>query len=134
MFLQIGLQGTACKHITEKDTALEVKSGTLPVLATPVLSAVMEEAAVNAVKEALPEGTTTVGGLMNLRHVAPTLPGDTITAEAVLIGMKETKLTYRVTARDSHGLIGEADHIRFIVDNHDFMEDAKERASHMIKA
>lgn len=129
MFLQIGLQGTAQKTVTEQDTAKVVKSGTLPVLATPVLSAVMEEAAVKAVEKALPEGTTTVGGLMNLRHMAPTLPGETITAEAVLIGMKKTKLTYRVTARDSHGLIGEADHIRFIVDNHDFMEDAKERAS-----
>lgn len=128
MDLKIGLQASVSRKIEAKDTAEVVKSGTLPVLATPVLSAVMEEAAVKAVEKALPEGATTVGGLMNLRHMAPTLPGATVTAEAVLLGMKKTKLTFRVTARDEHGIVGEADHIRFIVDSEDFMENARERA------
>ena len=48
MEIKIGTVGTAGRTVTEKDTALAVKSGSLQVLATPVLSALMEEAAVAA--------------------------------------------------------------------------------------
>ena len=53
MSITTGMKGTATKIVTENDTAKVVKSGSLPVLATPVLSALMEEAACDAVKEGL---------------------------------------------------------------------------------
>ena len=56
MEIKIGTAGTAGRTVTEKDTALAVKSGSLQVLATPVLSALMEEAAVAALAPCLPEG------------------------------------------------------------------------------
>ena len=73
MSITIGMKGTATKIVTENDTAKVVKSGSLPVLATPVLSALMEEAACDAVKEGLAEGETTVGGFIGLAHKQPTL-------------------------------------------------------------
>ena len=54
MEIKIGTVGTAGRTVTEKDTALAVKSGSLQVLATPVLSALMEEAAVAALAPCLP--------------------------------------------------------------------------------
>ena len=64
MSITTGMKGTATKIVTGNDTAKVVKSGSLPVLATPVLSALMEEAACDAVKEGLAEGETTVGGFI----------------------------------------------------------------------
>ena len=64
MEIKIGTVGTAGRTVTEKDTALAVKSGSLQVLATPVLSALMEEAAVAALAPCLPPKQTTVGGFI----------------------------------------------------------------------
>ena len=58
MEIKTGLTGTASKYVTDPDTSVNVKSGTLKVLATPVLAALMEEAAVNALAEYLPKEKT----------------------------------------------------------------------------
>lgn len=127
MQITIGMTGTACHIVTEEDTAKVVKSGSLPVLATPVLSALMEEAACAAIRDGLADNETTVGGFIGLTHKAPTLPGETITAEATVTEVKGKKISYHITARDSHGEIGEANHTRFLVLADTFMEKAKER-------
>lgn len=75
MEIKIGTVGTASRTVTEKDTALAVKSGSLQVLATPVLSALMEEAAVAALAPCLPPKQTTVGGFIAVHHNAPTPRG-----------------------------------------------------------
>lgn len=113
---------TATRQVTDKDTAKEVKSGTLPVLATPMLSAVMEEAAVAAIAPYLEEGLTTVGGYIAVTHKAPTAIGDTVTATATITDVKGKKISYHITAKDSKKDIGEADHTRFIVNGDDFMK------------
>lgn len=113
---------TATRKVTEKDTAKEVKSGTLSVLATPVLSALMEEAAVAAIAPYLSDGMTTVGGYIAVTHKAPTAVGDTVTATATITEVKGKKISYRITAKDSKKDIGEADHTRFIVHADNFME------------
>ncbi len=66
-----GITAQITRTITEKDTAEKVRSGSLPVLATPVLSAAMEEAACKALAPHLTEGETTVGGSISLIHKAP---------------------------------------------------------------
>lgn len=123
----IGLTGTAERVVTANDTAAVVKSGTLPVLATPVLSAVMEEAAVAALAGSLAKGETTVGGSMNLMHLAPTLPGGKVKAEARVTEVKGRKITFAINATDDAGLIGMAQHTRFIVDGEMFMKKAAAR-------
>ena len=127
MPITIGMTGTASSIVTEKDTAKVVKSGSLPVLATPVLSALMEEAACAAIQDSLLDNETTVGGFIGLTHKAPTLPGETITATATVTAVKGKKISYHITAKDAHGEIGEADHTRFLVLADRFMEKAKER-------
>lgn len=87
--------------------------------------ALMENAAMKAVAPHLPEGSTTVGAMMQTSHIKPSAPGETVTAEAVLQEVDGRKLTFRVTASDSDGTIGEGIHIRYIVDRERFLSRLK---------
>ena len=122
-----GITAQITRTITEEDTAEKVKSGSLPVLATPVLSAAMEEAAVKALAHFLSGHATTVGGSISLIHRAPTLPGHTITVTATVTEVRGKKISFHITASDENGDIGEADHDRFLVDSVKFMEKAAKR-------
>lgn len=122
-----GITAQMTRTITEEDTAEKVKSGSLPVLATPVLSAAMEEAAVKALAPFLSGHETTVGGSISLIHKAPTLPGHTITVTATVTEVRGKKISFHITASDENGDIGEADHDRFLVDSVKFMEKAEKR-------
>ena len=93
----------------------------LHVFATPAMVALMENAAMMAVAEFLPEGSTTVGAMMNTSHVKPSPIDESIKATAVLTEVEGRKLTFEIKAEDSKGVIGEATHIRYIVDRERFM-------------
>ena len=97
-------------------------SGDLDVFATPAMVALMENAAMKAVADALPEGSTTVGAEMNVTHIKPSGLGAEIVATAVLTVVEGRKLTFNVGARDAEGMIGEGIHIRYAVDRRRFME------------
>lgn len=127
MMIIKGITAQITRTITEKDTAEKVRSGSLPVLATPVLSAAMEEAACKALAPHLTEGETTVGGSISLIHKAPTLLGHVITVTATVTEVKGKKISFHITAADENGDIGEADHNRFLVDSLRFMEKAEQR-------
>lgn len=124
MILQNGLAGTASRTVSEKDTALAVGSGSLPVCATPVLAAVMEAAAVKATAGCLPASATTVGVSLMLRHTSPTLVGRTVTARAELVSTEGRLLTFHITAEDEAGEVGRAEHVRCLVESAPFMEKA----------
>lgn len=129
MELTIGMIGTVSRKVSETDTAKAVGSGTVDVCATPVLSAVMEAAAVKAIAPALPEGTTSVGISIHLSHKAPTPVGGTVTANAVLTEIEGRRLSFRILATDEAGEIGEAEHERFLVDEATFTAKAVERGN-----
>lgn len=122
-----GITAQITKTVANEDTAEKVKSGSLPVLATPVLSAAMEEAACKALAPFLQEEETTVGGSISLIHKAPTLPGRTITVTATVTDIRGKKISFHITASDENGDIGEADHDRFLVNSRQFMEKAEAR-------
>lgn len=96
-------------------------SGTLPVFATPALVAIMENAAMLAVANELPDGSTTVGGEISIKHIKPSAIGETITATATVTAVDGRKLTFALTAHDESGIVGEGTHIRFIVGIEKFM-------------
>ena len=123
--MEIGTKSTSTIVVTEQLTAAVMGSGDLPVLATPAMIALMENAAMMAVAPALPEDQTTVGSLMNASHLKPTAVGDTVVATATLVAVEGRKLTYRVEAHDSEGLIGEGDHVRYIVGREKFLAKLK---------
>ena len=107
--------------VTTDHVAAVMGSGDLHVFATPAMVALMENAAMLAVAPHLPEGSTTVGAMMNTSHVKPSPVGDTVKTTAVLTAVEGRKLIFSVKAEDSKGIIGEAVHVRYIVDREKFM-------------
>ena len=96
-------------------------SGDLPVLATPAMMALMENAAMLAVAPHLPEGSTTVGGHISASHIKPTPIGETVTATATVVKVDGKKIEFEVKAYWGDILLGEGTHLRFIVDREKFM-------------
>lgn len=117
--ISIGLKGKAEKVVNEKNTAKAMGSGSLDVLATPALVAMMEEAAVNALN--LAEGQTSVGISINIQHTAATPLGMKVGANAELIEVDGRKLTFKLEAFDEKEQIGTGVHQRFLVDVEKFM-------------
>ena len=73
--LEKGLKHISRTVVQPDNFALTMGSGDLPVLATPALVALMENAAMLAVAAELPEGATTVGAKMDMTHVRPSGEG-----------------------------------------------------------
>jgi predicted thioesterase len=96
-------------------------SGDLPVLATPAMMALMENAAMLAVAPHLPEGSTTVGGHISASHIKPTPVGETVTGTATVTKVDGKKIEFDVKAHCGDILLGEGSHLRFIVDREKFM-------------
>ena len=103
------------------DCAVTMGSGDPEVFATPAMVALMENAAMNAVAPALPQGSTTVGAEMNTTHIKPSAIGAKVQATATLIAVEGRKLAFAVEAADEAGTIGKGTHVRFIVEKERFM-------------
>lgn len=119
--METGLKHTSTLLVEKAHTAEVIGSGDMPVLATPVMMALMENAAMSAVKEQLPEGCTTVGGHIESSHLRPTAIGQKIQATAELTQIDGRKLYFHVAAYQGDTLIGEGEHLRFVVDRDKFM-------------
>ena len=119
--LQEGLQHTSELRVDGSNTAIAMGSGDLPVLATPAMMALMENAAMLAVAPHLPEGSTTVGGHIAASHIKPTAVGEAVTATATVIKVEGKKIEFEVQAHCGDTLIGEGTHLRFVVDREKFL-------------
>lgn len=119
--METGLTHTSRATVTDSSTAIALGSGDMPVLATPAMMALMENAAMLAVASHLPEGSTTVGGHIESSHLCPSPVGAEVEATATLTGIEGRKLHFDVTARMGGTVIGEGKHLRFIVDRERFM-------------
>ena len=116
------IKATVTEAVTEDKTALSVGSGSLRVYATPAMLTLIEKAACEAVSTLLNEGETTVGTLLNVKHLAATPVGMQVSATAELIERDGRKFVFNVTAYDECGIIGEGTHERFLVFSEKFTE------------
>jgi predicted thioesterase len=123
--LQPGLRGEKTATVTEQNTARSLGSGGLAVFATPSLVALLEGACVQAVDGLLPEGYSTVGTDVQVKHLAATPVGMSVRAEGELTEVDGRRLAFRVAAFDEAGKIGEGAHERFIVDKGKFLAKAE---------
>lgn len=124
--METGKKYTSTLVVEEKHLACQVGSGDLRVLATPMMMALMENAAMLCVADELDAGSTTVGGQISSSHLKPTGLGHTVTATAELIAVEGRKLKFRISASDEEGLIGEGEHLRFVVGRERFMQKVTE--------
>ena len=112
----VGLIGESSELVTSENTAARWGSGLVAGFATPALIALMENAAFAATKDLLPEGQTTVGIEVNIKHLAATPIGMYVRARAELTRVEGRKLIFNVEAWDDVEKIGEGTHTRFIVE------------------
>ncbi len=120
--IETGQKHTSELTVTEDVTAAKIGSGDMPVLATPAMLALMENAAMLAVADSLADGETTVGGHIESSHLKPSKIGDKITATAEVIKVDGKKIEFKVSAHCNDVLLGEGTHLRFIVDRNRFIE------------
>lgn len=111
--------------VTEAMTAKAVGSGDLPVLASPAMIALMENAAMLAVAPHLKENETTVGGFMECSHLKPTAVGEEIEALAILRKIDGAALHFDIEACAGEKKIGTGHHVRYVVDRERFMARLK---------
>ena len=119
--LKVGLKNSAEKIVGENDSALAVGSGSLKVLATPIMLAVMEKSAADLVEKI---EFTSVGISLDIKHTAPTPIGMKIFAQAEIIAVDGKKIIFEIVANDERGEIGRGTHERFIVDRKKFQSKA----------
>ncbi len=119
--LKTGLIHTSTVTVSKENLAVTMGSGDMEVFATPALVSLMENAAMCCVASELPEGSSTVGGMIQTSHLKPSALGAKIEATAALIHIEGRKLTFKVEAKENGELIGEGTHLRFIVDKAKFL-------------
>jgi fluoroacetyl-CoA thioesterase len=126
--LQPGLTGTASVTVTADLTAAALGSGSVDVYSTPSLIALLEAAAINALAGRLPDGQTSVGTALNIKHLAATPVGMSVQATATLREVDGRRLVFGVSASDEAELISEGTHERFIVNRDRFEERVRNKS------
>ncbi len=125
--LKVGEKNFVELLVTESDTALAMRSGSLKVLATPKIICLVEEAAANLAEKFLPQEFTSVGTNLNVNHTAPTPIGLKVRAEVELVKVDGRKLIFNVKAFDDAGEIFNGTHERFIVNREKFQAKANSK-------
>lgn len=119
------VKGEQTVFVNETNTAKAYGSGLIDVFATPAMVGLMENTAHTSVQEFLPQGMVTVGIEINVKHIKATPLGMKVTCNSVLEKVEGKRLFFNVEAFDEVGKIGEATHIRYIVDAVKFVEKLK---------
>ena len=126
MTLSVGTAASVTLHVGEADTAVAFGSGDVPVLATPRVVALAEQATVAAVAGELPPGHTTVGYRVQLTHLAPSPVGASVRADVVLESVEGRRLVFRVSVTDGRGLVAAGYVTRVVVERERFLEKARD--------
>lgn len=122
--LEVGLTGFLEQIVRDEDTASTIGSGSLAVLATPVMIAAAEQACANLVQPFLDEGMSTVGTHLDIRHLAPTPVGMSFRASCELTEINGRMLKFKVVINDEKERVGEGTHERVIINEERFLKKA----------
>jgi fluoroacetyl-CoA thioesterase len=121
--IPLGTKGTFMLRVLPEHLANRFKDATLPpVLATPVMIMVMENAALNALKPFLEAHESAVGAEIDVRHLAATPVGHHVRAEAEVIKAAGKRIFFKVSASDETKEIGNGTHQRTVINLQSFNE------------
>ncbi len=123
--IPIGLKHHLEIDVEEKNSAPTFGSGMVDVFATPAMIALLERTAMLSVVEYLPEGFTTVGTEVNIKHLKATPLGMKVSADSYLKTSNGSRLIFELHAWDEKGLIGIGTHTRVVVNKEEFMKKLK---------
>jgi fluoroacetyl-CoA thioesterase len=123
-----GLSAQLELTVGDEDTAEHFRSGDVPVLATPRLIALCEEATCRATDGHLNEAQSSVATRVQFDHLAPVAVGSVVLAEATLVKVEGRRLIFTVSAArlegDGGGLVGAGRVTRVVVDRSTFLAKA----------
>ena len=123
----IGIKGREEAVVLPELTAKHIGSGTVPVLATPMMIALMEKTCRLSVKPYLEEGQETVGTHVDVSHDSATPEGMTVWCESEVVEIDRRKITFRVVVYDKDGIVGQGTHERFIIDENRFRDKMEQK-------
>ena len=123
-----GLSAQIELAVGDEDTAEHFRSGDVPVLATPRLIALCEEASCRATDGHLTDAQASVATRVQFDHLAPVAVGSVVVAEATLVKVEGRRLTFTVSAArlegDGGGLVGAGRVTRVVLDRAAFLAKA----------
>lgn len=131
MTLKVGMTAEIRHIVQESDTAAHYGSGLVPVLSTPHLIALMENAAQAICRPHLQPGESVVGTRIDMRHLAATPVGMEVHVRAELIAIDGQRLRFHIEAWDEIETIGTCEHERFIIDEARFMRRMAKKAQRL---
>ena len=117
--------GTVCReeyYVREEHAASHVGSGDVRVLSTPSMILFMERTSMKCVERYLPAGFTTVGTLVNVKHLNPAPINDRILVESRILRVEGRKIVFEVRAIWRDIVIGEGVHERYVVNREKFLD------------
>jgi len=124
--LSPGLAAIIDHVVRESDTSSAMGTSDVPVLSTPRIILLAEQATGEALAGRLEPGMSAVEHRVEISHVAPTPVGAAVRAEAVLESIDGRRLVFRVTISDQRGLVAAGRFTRVIVSRERFLEKANE--------
>lgn len=127
--LKPGMIGEKKDLVTPDNTAMSYGSGGVSVYATPAMIGLMENAALTAVDPFLPEGMATVGTHLDVKHLAATPLGLTVTARAKLLEVDGRRLVFEVEAFDEKEIVGRGTHERYIINLAKFLASVEKKST-----
>ena len=120
--------GVVCReeyYVGEEHAASHVGSGDVRVLSTPSMILFMEKTSMKCVEGYLPPGFTTVGTLVNVRHLNPAPVNDKILVESRILRVEGRKIVFEVKAVWRDVVIGEGVHERYVVNREKFLDKVR---------
>ena len=113
--------------ITVENSAIHIGSGSSRVLATPWMVAFMERVSHRLLTCCLPEGYSSVGTHLDIRHIAPTPVGAMIKVRTEVLSLNENRVYFTIEAWDKLEKIGEGNHERVIIDETRFLRRVEKK-------
>jgi predicted thioesterase len=108
--------------VLEEHSAEHLGSGDLRVLASPMMILFMEQAARRLLAEILPDGKSSVGSRVDVRHLRPSPIGSVVCVRAEVLAVDGRKIILQVDAWEGSQQIGTGRHWRYLIDEAQFME------------
>jgi fluoroacetyl-CoA thioesterase len=119
--IPLGATGAFTLRVAQEHLANRFKDAMLPpVLATPVMIMVMENAALNAIRSYLEPGESAVGTAIDIRHLAATPVGRLVTGAAEVTRVDGRRVEFTVRATEGTKEIGRGTHQRAVIDLAEF--------------
>lgn len=125
IMVELGIKGRQEAVVLPEYTAKHIGSGTILVLATPMMIALMERTCRISVEPYLDEGQQTVGTHVDVSHDSAAPVGTKVWCESEVIAIDRRRVTFKVAVYDNAGLVGQGTHERFIIDEKRFGDKVK---------